>query len=159
MHVRVGCAAQPIDRLLQDGFCFGGTRGGHQFVRVLRASGRNEKENHQTGENRREFNREFARFYPHNTAPPFILSTSPVTKVARSEAKNRIGPAISAAVPTRPNGIPEVANFAPALVASTGRDISVSTQPGATQFTRMPWRASSVARDLTKLITAPLLAA
>src|ERR1700747_559272 len=105
MHVRVCCAAQPIDRLLQDSFCFGGTRGGHQFVRVLSAPGRHEKENQQTGKKRQEFKHEFGRYYPHSTAPPFILSTSPVTKVARSEAKNRIGPAISTAVATRPMGI------------------------------------------------------
>src|SRR2546427_10269443 len=30
---------------------------------------------------------QFACFYPHSTAPPFTLSTSPVTKVARSEAR------------------------------------------------------------------------
>src|SRR5574337_423622 len=40
-----------------------------------------------------------------------------------------------------------------------GFAMSVSTQPGATQFTSTLCRASSVESPLTKLMTAPLLAA
>jgi len=36
--------------------------------------------------------------YPHRTEPPFTLMTSPVMKLARSDATKRIGPAISSAV-------------------------------------------------------------
>ena len=40
----------------------------------------------------------------------------------------------------------------------TDAAMSVATQPGATQFTRIPRGASSVARPFTRLITPPLLA-
>src|SRR5207248_3046684 len=77
------------------------------------------------------------RVHPHNTAPPFTLMISPVMKLARSEAANRMGPAISSGVPARRSGITVLAIFWPALVSSTGLDMSVATQPGATQFTRI----------------------
>src|SRR2546422_1456464 len=83
---------------------------------------------------------------------------SPVMKLAKSEATKRIGPAISSGVPARPRGISEVAIFWPAFVSSTGLDMSVATQPGATQLTRILWRASFVGRAFVKLITPPLLA-
>ena len=43
--------------------------------------------------------------YPASTAPPFTLKISPVMKPACGEHKNRMGPAISSGVPTRPKGI------------------------------------------------------
>src|SRR5580658_6910721 len=95
---------------------------------------------------------------PQSTEPPLTLITSPVIKVARSEAANRIGPAISSAVPTRFNGIGTRADFNPFLVRRTDADISVSTQPGATQFTKILCGPSSVARPFTKLMMAPLVA-
>src|SRR5260370_4001365 len=158
VHIEIGGAAQAVNRLLEDGLGFGSTRIRHDVGGVLRARRRQQKQQGYPC-NLNSHAKPALSTYPHSTAPPVTLSTSPVTKVARSDAQNRIGPAISARVPTRPSGIAEVANFAPALVASTGRDMSVPTQPGATQLTRMPWRASSVARDLTKLITAPLVPA
>src|ERR1700687_2138634 len=49
--------------------------------------------------------------YPHRTEPPFTLMTSPVMKLARSEATKRIGPAISSAVAARPRGMTVEAIF------------------------------------------------
>src|SRR6202158_6104849 len=94
--------------------------------------------------------------YPHKTEPPFTLMTSPVMKLARSEATKRIGPAISSAVAARPRGMTVVAIFWPALDSSTALDMSVATQPGATAFTRILCRASSVARPLVRLMMPPL---
>src|SRR3989442_7936796 len=65
-------------------------------------------------------------------------------------------PAISSAVAARPRGIAALIALAPSLVLMTGLDMSVETQPGATQFTRMLWRASSVGKPLTKMMTAAL---
>src|SRR2546425_7928877 len=81
--------------------------------------------------------------YPHKTEPPFTLMTSPVMKLARSEATKRIGPAISSAVAARPRGMTVEAILWPALDSSTALDMSVATQPGATEFTRILWRARS----------------
>src|SRR5258708_23146034 len=97
--------------------------------------------------------------YPHKIEPPFTLMISPVMKLARSEATKRIGPAISSAVAARPRGITLEAIFWPALVSSTGMDMSVATQPGATEFTRILCRASSGERPLVRLMMAPLGAA
>ena len=76
--------------------------------------------------------------------------------VAASLAKNAIGPAISSGRPTRPSGI--VANtFArPASSDSASALMSVATHPGATQLTRMPNAASSVAKLFVTLMAAPL---
>src|SRR4029077_20331342 len=110
-------------------------------IGALRQRGRHDKcasdENHCS---------KFEKLQPHKTAPPFTLMISPVMKLARSEATKRMGPAISSAVAARPRVITVEAIFWPAFVSSTGLDMSVSTQPGATQFTRILWRASSVAR-------------
>src|SRR5260370_8964996 len=67
--------------------------------------------------------------------------TSPVMKLAKSEATKRMGQAISSAVAARPRGIAVEAILWPALDSSTALDMSVVTQPGATEFTRMLWRA------------------
>src|ERR1700730_9931465 len=75
------------------------------------------------------------KYQPHRTEPPFTLRTSPVIKVAKSQARNRIGPAISSGVAGRPSGIWVCTSFTPAFVWSTGFDMSVSTHPGATQLT------------------------
>src|SRR5262249_25107492 len=95
------------------------------------------------------------RLHPQSTEPPFTLMISPVMKLARSDAANRIGPAISSAIPGRPSGIALATIFCPALLLSTSFDISVATHPGATQFTKLLWRASSVANPFVKLIMAP----
>src|SRR6516162_3790274 len=79
-----------------------------------------------------------SKLHPHRTEPPFTFRISPVMKLARSDARNRIGPAISSAVAARPSGITLAAIFRPAFVFSTGFDMSVATHPGATLFTRIP---------------------
>src|SRR5258708_28631137 len=87
--------------------------------------------------------------------PAFTLMTSRVMKLARSEATKRMGPAISSAVAARPRGIAVEAIFWPALDSSTALDMSVATQPGATEFTRMLWRAGSGARALVRVVFPP----
>src|SRR5206468_9531066 len=72
---------------------------------------------------------------PTRTAPPLTLKISPVINPACGVHKNKIGPAISSGVPTRPMGIGRRTSFAIVGSSSEGRDISVSTHPGATEFT------------------------
>src|SRR6267378_3078375 len=81
--------------------------------------------------------------HPQSTDPPFTFRISPVMFRANREHRNTIGPAISSALPARPSGI--VARSA-GLALSVAADISVSTHPGATQFTVI-WGANSRARD------------
>ncbi len=76
-------------------------------------------------------------------------------KLARSEARNKIGPAISSGVPGRPSAIAAAIAFPPAFEWITGFDMSVATQPGATQFTKMLCRANSVDNPFTKLMMPP----
>src|SRR3989475_9575709 len=66
----------------------------HERIGVLRRCARRDHGQEDSGEQNRPSN--FPR-YPHRTAPPFTLTTSPVIKVARSDARNRMGPAISSA--------------------------------------------------------------
>src|SRR6185503_1459294 len=74
--------------------------------------------------------------HPHSTLPPFTLTTSPVTCRARSLQRKRIGPAMSSGGGIRRSGM--VASTRPRpSPAKAGMHISVSTQPGATQVTRM----------------------
>src|SRR5262249_48128294 len=97
--------------------------------------------------------------YPHRTEPPFTLRTSPVMWRARSDARKRIGPAMSSAVATRPMGI-EPTIFANSRRSRKGAaDISVSTHPGATQLTVTPDGPSSDASDFVNAIIPPLDAA
>src|SRR5277367_2034128 len=135
------------------GLC--GARLRHHAVRVLGARFRREQ---QRRTRKQSTNGEMAELQPHKTDPPFTLMISPVRKLARSEARNRIGPAISSAVAGRPRGIAAATAFTPAFVEITGFDISVATQPGAIEFTRMLCCASSTASPFTRLITPPLLA-
>src|SRR5260370_39427671 len=74
--------------------------------------------------------------------------TSPVMKLAKSEATKRMGQAISSAVAARPRGIAVEAILWPALDSSTALDMSVVTQPGGTEVTRMLCRGSSSKRVL-----------
>src|SRR5437870_506983 len=75
--------------------------------------------------------------HPQSTLPPFTLRISPVMWRARSEQRNTIGPAMSSALPTRPNGIVSSISRLPSPVSRPYgcADISVSTHPGATPFT------------------------
>src|ERR1700733_12811314 len=77
------------------------------------------------------------KLQPHKTDPPFTLMTSPVMKLARSEARNKMGPSISSAVAARPSGMAAATIFWPAFELRTSLDISVATHPGATELTRM----------------------
>src|SRR5689334_4278194 len=73
--------------------------------------------------------------YPTSTAPPFTLNTSPVMNPEYCEQRKSTGPAISSAVATRPNGIAAKIRLLVAGSFSAAADISVLTQPGATELT------------------------
>src|SRR5580704_16273034 len=154
-HIQVRGAPQSLDCLLQNFLGFSRTLRRHHHVGLLRRrfGGYSKKSEYQDDRYPKP-----AHVYPQRTEPPFTLITSPVMKVARSDAAKRMGPAISSAVATRFNAIGARADFIPAFLCSTDADMSVSTQPGATQFTRMLWPASSEASPFTKLMIAPLLA-
>src|SRR3989442_2841312 len=102
-----------------------------------------------------------AHDHPQSTLPPFTLRISPVMCPARSEQRNTMGPAQSSWLATRPSGIVRSMSSLPrpAALAYGVADISVSTHPGATQFTLIRRGASSTARDLVNEMTAPLVAA
>src|SRR2546425_1150377 len=102
-----------------------------------------------------------AHDHPQSTLPPFTFRISPVMWPARSEQRNTMGPAQSSGLATRPSGIVRSMSSLPrpASLAYGVADISVSTHPGATQFTLIRRGASSTARDLVNEMTAPLVAA
>src|SRR5207245_4553342 len=91
-----------------------------------------------------------AHDHPQSTLPPFTLRISPVMCPARSEQRNTIGPAQSSGLAKRPSGIVRSMSSLPrpASLAYGVADISVSTHPGATQFTLIRRGASSTARHL-----------
>src|SRR5271166_395259 len=97
---------------------------------------------------------------PQSTEPPFTLRTSPVMWRAQSEPRNTMALATSSASAIRCNGIACSTSCLYPLVPGpkTGSFNSVSTQPGATQFTRM-LGANSMASDFAKLICPPFDAA
>src|SRR5271154_786161 len=155
MDVEIGGAAKRVNGLLQDGLGFRGALLGEQDGSVVLREGarrggeadEGEQERRSDGANDGGASSHAMRVpsvripawrnQPHSTEPPLTLITSPVIKVARSEAAKRMGPAISSAVPTRLSAMGRIADFRPFLVRRTEADMSVSTQPGATQFTRM----------------------
>src|ERR1700728_3980876 len=100
-----------------------------------------------------------ATSYPAKTAPPFTFKISPLMNPASGVHKKRTGPAISLALATRPIGIPEVIFIPTSGSLKVDADISVATQPGATQFTRIPRGANSLERLFVRLINAPLVTA
>src|SRR5277367_4727154 len=146
-----------IDQIAQNLLGLRGARLRHHTVRTLRRRSRCTRRQ-KCRANEQTSKREMAELQPHKTDPPFTLMISPVRKLARSEARNRIGPAISSAVAGRPSGIAAATAFTPAFVEITGFDMSVATHPGAIEFTRMLCLASSTASPFTRLITPPLLA-
>src|SRR5256885_1347810 len=149
-RLQIRVAAHRADQLIQHLLGLRRALLRHHGLRLLAASPRNR---HTSTNCQRHHPVE--KSYPHNTEPPFTLMTSPVMKLARPDAANKIGPAISSAVAGRPSGIAAAAIFCPAFVSSTGFDMSVATHPGATEFTRIPCRASSVAKPFVKLTIAP----
>src|SRR6266481_4304122 len=151
MDLRITRAAQAVDQIGEKLLALGLALLGHHGIGPLRPTARSGP----TGCKQNRC-RDWDELYPHRTEPPFTLMISPVMKLARSEATKRMGPAISSAVAARPRGMTEEAIFWPAFVSSTGLDMSVATQPGATEFTRMLCRASSAARPLVRLMTPPL---
>src|ERR1043165_9580959 len=153
VNMQIGRPAHRIEHLRKDLFCFAGAGFRHHGVRILRHQARIHRGN---GNQYRQSSP--CKSYPQSTEPPFTLMISPVMKLARSEATNKIGPAISSAVAARPSGIAAAAIFCPALVSSTGLDMSVATHPGATGFTKIPCGASSVANPLVSEMIAPLSA-
>src|ERR1700728_66297 len=154
VDVQIRLAAQRLDGLLQNFFGFRRALRRHHDFGVLGGQlwSDTKRRNYQNSCRQR------ASGYPQRTEPPLTLITSPVMKVARSDAAKRIGPAISSAVAGRFKAMGATAALISAFFRSTDADISVSTQPGATQFTRILCGASSEANPFTRLIMAPLLA-
>src|SRR6266853_1827538 len=148
---RVARPTQRVDEIAEDLFGLGDALLRHQSIGILRGSAGSEDRNGKHSDDSK-----MDGLYPHKIEPPFTLMISPVMKLARSEATKRMGPAISSAVAARPRGMTVEAIFWPAFVSSTGTDMSVETQPGATEFTRILCRASSVARPLVRLMMPPL---
>src|SRR2546425_1683276 len=87
---------------------------------------------------------------PKKPAPPLTFRISPLICRAQSVHKKTIGHAISSGVATRPMGIESSIDFRKPGLEKTSAHISVSTQPGATEFTLMPKGPSSAANDLVK---------
>src|SRR5439155_264200 len=87
------------------------------------------------------------------TLPPFTFRISPVMCPARSEQRNTMGPAQSSGLATRPSGIVRSMSSLPrpASLAYGVADISVSTHPGATQFTLIRRGASSTGEGFVRL--------
>src|SRR5579885_1259347 len=102
---------------------------------------------------------EFVPSHPTRTAPPFTLTISPLIKPANGVQRNKIGPAISRGAATRPSGIVLRTFLLVTGSLNAGADISVATHPGATQFTYIPWPASSLERLLVRLMSAPFVTA
>src|SRR5262249_45712844 len=96
---------------------------------------------------------------PQSTAPPLTFRISPQMNVARSDARNTTAPAISSGSATRPRGIVARICLRRSGSSSAPRDMSVATQPGATQLTRIPDEANSGASDFVSEMIAPLAAA
>src|ERR1700761_4326944 len=97
--------------------------------------------------------------YPTNTAPPLTFQISPEMKPAHGVHRNTIGPAISSGSAARPSGMRSSAFLDAIGSPRVPADISVITQPGATQLQRMPCGPSSDERLLVSESSAPLLAA
>ncbi len=108
---RIASAAASVDKIAENLFGLGGALLGHHGVRILRGCLHSKyPANNQTSE------REPNELQPHKTDPPFTLMISPVRKLANSDARKRIGPAISSAVAARPSGIAAATALAPAFV-------------------------------------------
>src|SRR5579863_1078755 len=153
--VQVGAATERLDSLIEKLFGLSRALFGHQELIVLRRAHRRTAEEHSRQHRHRE---NLAPAHPQRKEPPFTLIISPVTKVAKSETAKRIGPAISSGVATRLRGYAASHAFALFLSADADFHMSVSTKAGATQFTKILWRASSAASPLVKLMIAPLVA-
>lgn len=74
-------------------------------------------------------------FHPYKTEPPFTFKISPLICLAKSEARNNTGPAISSAEAIRCTGISNRTFSLYFLSLKTSLHISVSTQPGAMLLT------------------------
>lgn len=83
---------------------------------------------------------------------------SPVIHLASSEARKATTPPISSGFAIRFSACMLSVVWRPASVF-VKFDMSVSTTPGATALTRMPLGPSATAKYLTKVATAPLVAA
>src|SRR5258708_1134009 len=82
---------------------------------------------------------------------------SPVMKLARSEARNKMGPAISSAVPARLRGIEAVRGLAPPLEVVNGWGLSLAPPPGGAQLTTKLCRPRSRRTPFLKLHYPPPL--
>ena len=90
--------------------------------------------------------------------PPSALIQAPVTKLDRSEARKQTTLAISSTVPKRPIGNSFFTNsaipFGSVIQRLSQLPPGNRIDPGATELTRIPSEASSVAMTFDKLISA-----
>jgi hypothetical protein len=93
----------------------------------------------------------------HTSCPPSTTSTWPVMNSASGEARNRTADAISSGRPSRRINAPSTAFSR--IFCGNRAVIGVSTKPGATAFTRIPSRASSVATARVSAMSPPFEAA
>src|ERR1700730_17303270 len=161
-NFEIGGAAQSFSQLAENLACLDDSLFRQHGIRILLCTHRSNcpivrdvrgaKQNNRA----RRSGPQFRKLQQATTDPPFTLMTAPVMKLARSEARNRMGPAISSAVAARPSGMAAATIFWPGFELRTSLDMSVATHPGATELTRMLWRASSEASPLVRLIIPPL---
>src|SRR6266849_6581731 len=94
--------------------------------------------------------------------PPSTEMHAPLRRLACCEQTNATTPATSSTCPNRPSGISARTNAAIASGSACCRRCqpppSHRIEPGATQLTVTPFDATSLASDLTKLISAALAA-
>ena len=91
--------------------------------------------------------------------PPEATIIWPVSQPASSEARKVATRAISSGCPIRPSGVLEIIFFSISLPAMPAISVpSVAVIPGAIAFTRMFFGASSTAKALVRVSTAPFVA-
>src|SRR5271154_6278642 len=112
MNFGVRSSAESVDQLRKNFSRLGDTLLLSHRVRILRIRTVRDR-----GAEHHQHYRDAQKLHPHKTDPPFTLMTSPVRKLARSDARNRIGPATSSGVAGRPSGIAVAAIFWPFLVS------------------------------------------
>src|SRR4029077_10649083 len=94
----------------------------------------------------------------YNFDPPSTGMLAPVIHRAASDARNATTSATSSGLPIRFSAcIPSVMSRPASVFVKL--DMSVSITPGATAFTRMPFGPRMAAQFLTKVSSAPLVAA
>src|SRR5215467_11935660 len=93
----------------------------------------------------------------YSVRPPHAKMVCPVTYEASSDARNANTEAISSAAAACPTGMWLSTSPRALGLSIQARLIGVTTAPGPTAFTRIPWPAYSNANDLVRFSIPPLL--